>query len=551
MKMLTACIIVLVVMGISNITQAKTLEEYITEAEDYQKSGNLEQALILMEEAVEKYPDSSNAYVYSGLYAGMQAGQSQDYMEAGRLIEKSFTLFDRAVALDSLNPFAHFYRGLMGVNVPEFLGKLEGGIYNLEFLIRINEDSPEKVSDDIIISAYDLLGMGYKKKGEKENAKLAWEKVLELAPGTELAESAEENINRLFPEATKESQSTEEKKIEGPTITMLKEKIEKEPDNPSLLLDLGKAYINVENYKKAEEALKKSISIDSSNVETYKYLAFALGGIAGKGYDERIYDNTNFLANIAFGVMQTLDRAFLLAPDDIELRLLRGIVGVQMPFFVGKLEQGIDDLNIVIESDVHDSTKAEALYWLGAAYQKKAMTYWIDVVSRYSDSRAAQLVFDGICPSVKHVDLLNYQTPFLVIDFVLGFRDELAPQTGVWIEDEKNNFIKTIYVSGFSGFAKEKQINLPQWSSSSEFADVDAVTEASIDLGHHIYVWDFKDNSGKEVKQGNYIIKVEVSYWPSMKYQSVSAPIKLGKKEERTVVEEGNLIPYLEVKYFP
>ncbi|MCK4255899.1 DUF2271 domain-containing protein, partial [candidate division WOR-3 bacterium] len=83
------------------------------------------------------------------------------------------------------------------------------------------------------------------------------------------------------------------------------------------------------------------------------------------------------------------------------------------------------------------------------------------------------------------------------------------------------------------------------------FADVDAVTGASIDLGHHIYVWDLVDNSGKEVKQGNYIIKVEVSYWPSMKYQIVSASINLGKSEERTVVEEGNLIPYLEVKYFP
>jgi len=33
-----------------------------------------------------------------------------------------------------------------------------------------------------------------------------------------------------------------------------------------------------------------------------------------------------------------------------------------MPFFVHKLEQGIDNLNRVLRSDVSDSTKAEALH---------------------------------------------------------------------------------------------------------------------------------------------------------------------------------------------
>ena len=60
---------------------------------------------------------------------------------------------------------------------------------------------------------------------------------------------------------------------------------------------------------------------------------------------------------------------------------MRGIAGVEIPFFVHKLEQGIDDLNRVLRSDVSDSTKTEVLHWLGKAYQKKAMNYWIKVVS--------------------------------------------------------------------------------------------------------------------------------------------------------------------------
>jgi len=80
-------------------------------------------------------------------------------------------------------------------------------------------------------------------------------------------------------------------------------------------------------------------------------------------------------------VYRALDKAVSFAPEDGEIRLLRGIVGVEIPFFVHKLDQGIDDLNRVLRSDVSDSTKSEALHWLGKAYQKKAMSYWIKEVS--------------------------------------------------------------------------------------------------------------------------------------------------------------------------
>jgi hypothetical protein len=249
--------------------------------------------------------------------------------------------------------------------------------------------------------------------------------------------------------------------------------------------------------------------------------------------------------------MRVLDEAVELAPEDTEIRLLRGMLGVQMPFFVGKLDQAMEDLNWTAKSNAPDSTKAEALYWLGAAYRKRGMTYWIEVVSDYSDSEASQNVFESIRPAVRRLDLPKYQLPILAIDFVLGFRDELPPQTAVWIEDKDGQFVKTIYVSGFSGYAKEQQVNLPEWAESSEFADVDGVTAASIDVGHHIYVWDLKDRAGERVKPGRYVIKVEVAYWPSTQYQMVSATLKIGEKEGRVVVEEGNLIPYLAVKYYP
>jgi len=334
-------------------------------------------------------------------------------------------------------------------------------------------------------------------------------------------------------------------------ITELKEKVQREPDNSALLVELGKTHFDAKQYEEAKKVLKEAIKIDESNAEAYKWLALTLREIFAKGYDEKIYENADYYRNLAFEAYESLDKAVSLAPEDGEIRLLRGIAGVEMPFFVHKLDQGIDDLNRVLRSDVSDSTKAEVLHWLGKAYQKKAMNYWIKVVSQNPNSKASKAIFDRMRPAVKRFDLSQYQPPVLAIDFILGFRDALEPQTAVWIEDKDGNFVKTIYVSGFSGHAKEREVRLPKWANSSKFVDVDAVTGASINVGHHIYVWDLKDSLGRRVTAGEYVVKVEVAYWPSMQYQLVSAAVTFGEKGDRIIVEQGKFIPYLEVSYFP
>jgi hypothetical protein len=161
------------------------------------------------------------------------------------------------------------------------------------------------------------------------------------------------------------------------------------------------------------------------------------------------------------------------------------------------------------------------------------------------------MVLEGMRPKIKRIDASKFKSSVVSVDFVLGFQDGLAPQTAVWIEDKNGKFIKTLYVSGFSGHVKEKQLWLKEWAASSKYIDSDAVTAASIDLGHHIYLWELKDHTGKQVKSGKYVVKVEVSSWPSMKYQLASTTIEIGGKEKRSTNEEGNVIPSLVVTYHP
>jgi len=536
---------------ISQVILAQTVDEYVAKAESYNRAGKLEQAVQVMEEAIQKYPENSTVYSYLGLYRGMQAGSTKNFMEAGKFIGTAYENLDKAVALDPENPVARFNRGFMGTKVPAFMNKLDSGIEDLETVLKIYQTAPQGTSPELLVRTYNALGDGYFKQGEKEKALAAWEKVIELAPGSAPATEARQNLAKISPpKEAKPTVKAEVKKYTPEDVSKLRESVKQDPDNFLLYLRLGQACMDTKNYPEAVQVLKQGLAIDSTSAEAYLLLIQAIGELANLGYNENIYQDQNYMTNIAFDITNVCEKAARVLPDNMELRLSRGVIGVMMPFFVGKLDAAIADLELVSQSDADDETKAEALYWLGYAYQKKATTLWIDVIKNYRKTAASQLAFETMCPSVKHLNPDEYQKPFVAVEFILGFRDELAPQTAVWVEDKKGNFIKTIYVSGFTGHAKEKQINLPKYTKSSKFTDVDGVTAASIDLGDHIYVWDLKDTKGKLVKSGEYLVKVETSFWPSMEYQIVAAPIKIGKTDSHNTVQESQLIPYLEVKYF-
>lgn len=530
---------------------AREVDDYISEAKELQQANEIAKAVEVMEAAVAEHPDDSNANAYLGLYTGMLAGQSSDYMEAGRLVTLSFDILDKAVALDHENILARYFRGLMGVGVPEFLGKRDDGIRDLEYVVAAREADPESVPDNIFVEGLGMLGRALRTQGETELATKAYEKLIEAAPDTEAAEAAAEAIEQMAAAEAERSRGVLEMVPPTPEIAEIRARIEADPENAELFIELGQAYMNEGYLDAAEVVTKDAIEMDPTNPDAYVALVTVLGAIAEHGYNEKIYENTDYMTNLAFEIMRVTDKAVELDPENMEMRLMRATIGVQMPFFVGRLDDAMEDLETIAKSDVPDELKSQALYWLGRANLKKTMTYWIRIVTDYPDLEAAQLVYDQMNPGVKHIDISSVQRPAVIIDFVLGYKDELAPQTVVWVETPKGKLVKTLYVSGFSGFAKEQQINLPVWSSTSGFIDVDGVTSASIDLGHHIYVWDLKDHLGEQVEPGDYVVKVETSYWPSMKYQMVEAGIKIGDEETKGVAEEGNLIPYLEARYLP
>jgi tetratricopeptide (TPR) repeat protein len=531
---------------------ATEVDDIIKEAEKLADAGDLPQAVGLLEKATEEHPDNSDAMAYLGLYTGMSAGQASSYEEAGRLMMLSFEQLDKAVKLDGKNPEAYLFRGIIGINVPGFLGRLEAGIADLEEAVDLYSASESPDAGKGMLAGLTNLAEGYAKNGDPAGQKKALERIVAAAPGTEAAAAAQKQIDGLGEVEEKPEIDTglfEPKDGDSEKVLALKSSLMTDHSDPSLLLELGTAYYDEESYDNAMEILKVFTSVDRTNVEAYRMLALSTADVAGKGYDESIHENTDTRSNLAFEVMAAWDRAVELSPDDMELRLTRGTFGLMLPFFLGKYDQSAADLQMVLDSDASEEMKAEALFGLGYASERKALTTYIRLVKNYPDSEGARLALEQMKPHVERLDENDLETPCVKIDFVLGFQDELPPQTAVWIEDENENHIRTLYVSGFAGYVKEKQVTLPLWAAITEFEGIDGVTSASIDIGHYIFVWDLKDYNGKKVRKGKYRVRVETSHWPSNLYQNVETLIETGGKENTVRIEEGDFIPFFEVTY--
>jgi len=536
----------IVILGVSFVT-AKSLTEYLQETQSYFDAKDIEQAITTMERAVEEYPKSSFAYAKLGDYI---SEKGQRYVDFFTVLPRAFAMWDTAIALDPENLDARYSRGSWGTYVPQALGQLEKAIRDLEFVIAAVEKTADPTIRKEFFDAYSYLAEGYRKNWEFHKAKETYTRLVEMNPDTPGAKRAQTYIDDIVHFEHWLHEREKQKPPDSPEIIELRNYLDAHPKDVDKLLMLGNTYLEANKDEEAAEVFGRAVTVDSSNVKAYKMLAFALKRAYAQGYDLRISMDHNYLTDGVFRVLKVLDRAISVGPDDMELKLMRAQVGLQMFFFPGRREQAIEDLQVIIESDASEIMKSAARYELGRAHQKQATTNWLKAITEYPDMPSTDSIFNELHASVPDVDFSQYKTPAMIINFVMAFRDELPPQTVVWVETKEGTFVKTIYISGFTGYARAKN-RLPQWQASADFFDVDAVTCASIDMGHHVFVWDLKNALGERVGAGDYVIKVEVTFWPSMQYQYAVAPISIDKKGKNVVVKEGNLIPYLEVHYLP
>lgn len=89
-------------------------------------------------------------------------------------------------------------------------------------------------------------------------------------------------------------------------------------------------------------------------------------------------------------------------------------------------------------------------------------------------------------------------------------------QCAVWAEDENGNYIKTIYVSKFTGKGgfKKRPDCLTLWRSKANIKDsvpveIDAITQSTPQNGENLFYWDLTDANNSPMPEGIYYLKVE------------------------------------------
>jgi hypothetical protein len=357
-------------------------------------------------------------------------------------------------------------------------------------------------------------------------------------------------------------------------IKTLEKQLKKDPDNPELLLGLGKLLLDSGDYMKARGLLTRAADIDSMNAKVFHLLTETYIAEASKGYSEKIHDDTEYQTMLVVHIFTNMNRAIELAPEDPELRFLRGAYVVNMPVFAsffrrlgwtmdmargitdlmveenytGMIGQAMDDLRFVAASEAPEEMKAEAYYYLGMAHRMLGLQYWQTLTKDFRDSDPAKQAWEMMKPEGDFALQPAPAGERVLVRFNIAFESDIPPQTAVWVEDADGAFVKTLYVSGFSGYVKERQVVLPAWGSISGF-ETNNTTGASIARGRHLFACDCTNGSGARVKDGSYTIWAEVHHWPSMHYQSLSATVTIGGSAETKVVTEGDLVPFFEVRY--
>lgn len=542
---ITVCIV------FSTFAQEKTLDSYISESQALQKQGKLKEAVALMQEAVNTHMDSPVSHLHLGLAwgaVGQNSGNTGDFMGAMNAVNQGFAAFEKAIELDPDYYEAHFYYGVYGVSVPSLFGKLDSGVAHLEKALELVEKKKGSSKEEIA-TVHRYLGQGYRMQEKFKEAKKSWKRVLALQPEGPLADAAEVGLAGLKQaEATARIEPAPEKAV-GSEIIRLEKKVEASPEDFDLIMELAQAYFDDEHWTKSADAFERATRLKPDDAMVYLRLAMAIGMDAQLGYDERIYRDTDLRTNQAFNATRYLERAFELDPDNPEIKMFYAVACVQMPFFVGRIDKGLELLEeMAHDENLSEDIRAEALYQLGFGYRKKGNAVWMKLAKDFPQAEVLDSVYAEYGLREYGKSSIDIEGERVTVTFHLGFLDELPPQTAVWVEDAGGEFVKTLYVSGFSGYAKDVQVNLPNWAKKSQF-ETDGTTGASVDWGKHTYAWDLKDQKGKRIEDGNYTVHVEVAWWPSMKYGRATTEIQVGGETRSVTGGKAPYVPLLYVEY--
>jgi len=183
-------ILIILLLLINFNIWAKSTQEWIESAFELEKN-NIEEALTLIGKAKKEYPQNPDILSVYGYMAGLAAKETYK-LRAAYLASVAISAFDDALKEDNNHKNARLWRGILKINMPSFLGKVPGGISDLEII----EKRTDLTRDDLIQTKF-FLGMGYGKAERYEEALSSFEEVLTLETNDKYESESRMRIKRI------------------------------------------------------------------------------------------------------------------------------------------------------------------------------------------------------------------------------------------------------------------------------------------------------------------------------------------------------------------
>lgn len=161
-----------------------------------------------VEAMVKKNPNDARALVWLGnaqtIEAGLQASKGKKDV-ALKLLETSRANLNRAVSLRPKDPNIYMMRGVTLYVAAQYIPSIEPPRTNwetirddcLRLITYIGPERIKKASIHVRGEAYGELGIAYVKLGQKEKARQAFKRLIELTPGTDYSARAEKELKKL------------------------------------------------------------------------------------------------------------------------------------------------------------------------------------------------------------------------------------------------------------------------------------------------------------------------------------------------------------------
>jgi tetratricopeptide (TPR) repeat protein len=185
-------------------------------------------------------------------------------------------------------------------------------------------------------------------------------------------------------------------------IETLKDSLRQEPENTEILLKLGILYHNLgvegdkEAVKKAKNLFEKLLELEPQNVEA---LAWYGSVLTLRGRD--VWFPVSKLSYVNNGI-EKMDKAVELAPDNINVRMIRANNSLNLPGAFHRIEIAITDFEYLLtlsqkrQQAFSESLLTKIFLGLGRAYKKrgdiiKARENWQKAVELLPNSKEAEM----------------------------------------------------------------------------------------------------------------------------------------------------------------